>query len=118
MIELNFFQNSANTRSFAAGEIIIRAGDTGDVMYGIQSGEVEIRVNDTVMETVGAGGIVGEMALISNAPRCATVVAKTDCTLVPVNKTLFLYLVQETPNFALRVMEVMADRLRHTNEYM
>ncbi|HXQ21148.1 MAG TPA: cyclic nucleotide-binding domain-containing protein, partial [Candidatus Acidoferrales bacterium] len=65
-----------------------------------------------VVETMGPGGILGEMALIDQNPRSATAVAKTDCTLVPVNEARFKFLVKQVPAFSLEVMRVMASRLR------
>jgi CRP-like cAMP-binding protein len=84
-------------------------------MYVVMEGEVEILDGLTLLETAGAGSIVGELALIDDEPRSATVVAKTDCRLVPVDRKRFQYMVQETPFFALAVMKVLADRLRKKN---
>ena len=63
----------------------------------------------------GVPHIVGELALIDDEPRTASVVAKTDCQLVAVDRRRFQYMVQETPFFGLAVMKVLADRLRKTN---
>jgi CRP/FNR family transcriptional regulator, cyclic AMP receptor protein len=52
------------------------------------------------------------MALIDDEPRSATVVAATDVTVVPISEKQFLFLVRHTPYFALRVMRVLAERLR------
>ena len=67
---------------------------------------------DSLIRTVGKGGLVGEMALIDDSPRSADAVARTDCLLTPVDERRFLFLVHETPMFALQVMTVMAERLR------
>jgi CRP/FNR family transcriptional regulator, cyclic AMP receptor protein len=64
------------------------------------------------LESIGPGGIFGELALISLEPRSASAVADTDCELVAIEKRRFWFLVQETPYFAEIVMRVMADRLR------
>ena len=56
--------------------------------------------------------MLGEMALIDNSPRSATVKAKTDCTLAVINQKRFMTLIQQTPYFAIQVMSVLADRLR------
>jgi CRP-like cAMP-binding protein len=56
------------------------------------------------------------MALVSSAPRSATVVAATECKLVSVDVKQFDLLARESPEFARHVMTVMADRLRRTNE--
>jgi CRP-like cAMP-binding protein len=56
------------------------------------------------------------MALIDSEPRSATVTAITDVELVPVSEKQFLFLVSQTPYFALKVMRVLAERLRVTNK--
>jgi CRP-like cAMP-binding protein len=81
-------------------------------MYVILEGEVELRIGGRVVETLGPGEPFGEMALIDHAPRIATATAKSDCRLVAVPEKRFLFLVQQTPYFALHVMRVMAERLR------
>src|SRR5262249_41849162 len=60
--------------------------------------------------------IFGGMALIDSEPRSATAVAITDVELVPVSEKQFLFLVTQTPYFALRVMRILAQRLRMTNK--
>ena len=75
-----------------------------------------IERNGKVMETLGGGGIFGEMALIDGSPRSATVRAKTDCEVAPINEKSFLFLVHETPFFAVAVMRTLADRLRRMDE--
>jgi CRP-like cAMP-binding protein len=111
---LNLFRNQ-ETKGFAAGAAVLKAGEAGETMYIVTEGEVEILDGSTILETAGAGSIVGELALIDDEPRSATVVAKTDCRLVPVDRKRFQYMVQETPFFALAVMKVLADRLRRKN---
>jgi CRP-like cAMP-binding protein len=64
------------------------------------------------VEELGSGGVFGEMALIDTGTRSATAIAKTDCRLVPINERRFQFLVQQTPNFALQLMRIIADRLR------
>jgi len=110
---ISFFRNAMDFESFSAGQIIFQEGQPGEVMYAVTEGEVDIIVQNKVMDTAGPGGIVGEMALIDTKPRSATAIAKTDCKLVPISEKRFTFLVQQTPNFALQVMRVMADRLRH-----
>lgn len=106
-------QHTSNYILFAAGQTIFKQGDVGDFMYVIQEGEVEILLHEKVVETVEQGGILGELALIDNRPRAATAIARTDCKIVPINQENFSYMVQETPYFAIHVMEVMAERLRY-----
>ena len=110
----NLFRDK-ETVNFAAGQFVIRAGEVGETMFVVTEGEVEVVDGPAVLETAGPGSIVGELALIDDEPRSASVVAKTDCRLVAVNRRQFLFMVQETPFFALAVMKVLADRLRQKN---
>lgn len=112
MSSLNLVRFAGDYQSFAAGQHIFTEGQQGDLMFVVKEGEVDVVVHGTVVETVGPGGILGEMALIDHNPRSATAIAKTDCQLVPINEARFQFLVQQTPFFALEVMRVLAHRLR------
>jgi CRP/FNR family cyclic AMP-dependent transcriptional regulator len=101
---------------YAAGDVIFAEGDKGDTMYVVRTGEVTIEHSGRVMETLGGGGIFGEMALIDGSARSATARAKTDCEVAPINEKTFLFLVHETPFFAIAVMRTLADRLRRMVE--
>jgi CRP/FNR family cyclic AMP-dependent transcriptional regulator len=114
MINLSIFRH-AETLDFAAGKTIFEQGETGAAMYVVSEGEVEILSGPVVLETAAAGSVIGEMALIDHAERSATAVAKTDCKLVAVDQRRFEFLVQQTPYFALEVMQLMAERLRKAN---
>jgi CRP-like cAMP-binding protein len=117
MTTIDHFKNSKEFESFNAGQVIFSEGENGHVMYAVQAGEVEIVLKDKVLEVVGEGGIFGEMALIDqDQPRNASAIARTDCRVVPVTKDKFYFLVHETPTFALRVMRIMADRIRRLDE--
>ena len=109
------FKYTKEVDTYPAGAAIFSAGEPGDLMYLIKEGEVDIRVNGKVVETVGPNGMVGEMALVDASPRSATAVAKTDCSLIRLNADRFTFLVQQTPDFALDVMRVMVDRIRRMN---
>jgi len=115
---LNFLRNEGKVESFSAGETIFAEGQAGEVMYVVTSGEVDILLRGQSVETVGPGGIVGELALIDTSPRSATVVARTDCALAPIDARRFQRLVQDTPYFAIQVMQVLADRLRRMARYV
>jgi CRP-like cAMP-binding protein len=115
MVKVDLFQHEQQYQLFSAGQTIFQEGEPGDVMYVVQEGEADILLRDHLLETVGPGGILGEMALIDTTSRSATAVARTDCKLVPINQTRFKVHVHHTPYFALQVMRVMADRLRQMN---
>ena len=111
----SLFARSDNVQEFQANSTIFAEGTPGDVMYVVLDGEVELRVRDEVLEIAGPGDIVGEMALIDAKLRSATARAISDCRLASVDERRFLYMVHETPLFALHVMRVLADRLRRMN---
>lgn len=100
---------------YVKGIEIIAEGSPAKEMYVVRSGRVAIKVHGVTVEEVGPGGIFGEMALIEHAARSASVVALEDSEIVPINERLFIILAQDTPNFALDVMRVMAGRLRRMN---
>ena len=106
----------APARDYKAGDVIFKEGDAAHELFIIQSGEVEIRLGNRVLETLPQYSIFGEMALIDANPRSATAVAASDVKLVPVNEKQFLFLISNTPHFALNVMRVMARRLRSANK--
>jgi CRP-like cAMP-binding protein len=114
------FQMLANAgfppKRYAAGDTVFAEGDKGDAMYVVRTGALAIERNGKVIETLGPGGVFGEMALIDGSPRGATVRATTDCEVAPLNEKTFLFLVHETPFFAIAVMRTLADRLRRMNE--
>ena len=112
MTTLNLFRHATDGQMFAAGAVIFSEGAAGDFMYVVQSGEVEITRGGKVIDSAAPGGLIGEMALIDTGPRSATAIARTDCTLIPIDSKRFVRLVQDTPYFALTVMKIMADRLR------
>ena len=107
--------SGAPVRTYKAGDTIFRQGDAAEELYVIQSGRVEIRLGNRLLETLPEHSIFGEMALIDKAPRSATAIAVTDAKLVPVGEKQFLFLVSRTPHFALNVMRTLARRLRATN---
>jgi CRP/FNR family cyclic AMP-dependent transcriptional regulator len=105
-------QHADNIKTYRSGQIIFKEDDPGDYLYVVKSGEVDIRVRNALAETVGAGGVFGEMALMDKQARSATAVARTDCEVVPIDEKRFLALVEETPAFALDLMKLLAQRLR------
>jgi CRP-like cAMP-binding protein len=109
---MQLFKNDPDAQTVAAGEVIFREGEEGKVLYYIQQGEVELTVNGKPLGTLGEGSIFGEMAIIESGPRSATAKARSDCRLVAVDEKRFLFLVQQTPFFALNVMRTLAKRLR------
>ena len=110
-IDFRIFAGAAvPVREFKAGDVIFNQGDAAEELFIIQSGEVEIRLGNRMLEKLSDYNFFGEMALIDSAPRSATAVA-----VVPIGEKQFLFLVSNTPYFALNVMRTLARRLRTTN---
>jgi CRP-like cAMP-binding protein len=106
------FLNAQQTLNAPAGAVVFKEGDAGDEMFGIVEGSIQLSVGDRVIATLGADDVFGEMAIVDSSPRMATAVAATDTVLAVINRQRFLFLVHETPTFALSVMSAMAKRFR------
>ena len=109
------FRQETGALQLATGDSLFREGEKGEKMYVLLEGEMEILLGDFVLETVRQGALIGEMALIDDSPRTASVVAKTPCRLAEIDRRQFHFLVQQTPHFATHVMKTLADRLRRMN---
>ena len=94
------------------GKTIVQEGQTGLRMYAVLEGKVAVSIGGGVVERLGPGGVFGELALIEQSPRLASVVAETDCSLLPINRTAFLLLVKTSPEFAESLLGSLAERLR------
>jgi len=106
------FQNATSTRTVPAGAAVFNEGDTGNEMYGIISGAIELRISGGATFDLGPEDVFGEMALVDASPRMATAIATADTELAVIDRRRFLFLVTETPTFALQVMAALAQRLR------
>jgi len=113
---IEHFQGARKFVTVAAGDPIFREGDEGTLMYVLLAGTADVIVGDTLVEEASPGALLGEMAVVDMSPRSATVVANTDCRLLPIDARQFDLLVRETPEFARHVMRVIAGRLRGMNE--
>lgn len=112
MASIDILRNDPNVTALAAGDVIFREGDPGEIAYVVTEGDVDLSIGGVHLDVVESGGIFGEMTLVDHKVRSATATARTDCKIVPVDQRRFLYLVQNTPFFAIEVMQTMAERLR------
>ncbi|MBP1607022.1 MAG: cyclic nucleotide-binding protein [Acidobacteria bacterium] len=107
-------------RVYEDGEIIVRQGDVGDCLFVIQEGRVEVVVErggkETILRELGAGDMVGEMAIFDRIVRSATVRAKGQARLLTVDKKNFLRRVNEDPSIAFRIVEIMSRRVRDMSQ--
>lgn len=95
---------------FHRGETIFNEGDYGDRLFVIIKGEVEIVRQGTPLKSLNPGEILGEMALVSNDPRSASAVAKTDVAAVAISRSAFQELVKHLPGVRDSIESIMASR--------
>ncbi len=105
--------------AFDPGKLLMRQGDPGDAAYVIIEGHVEViadtPVGPVTLATLGANEIVGEVAILCNRPRNATVRAKDRLIALRISKEPFMRMVREFPSMAISIMQELADRLDSTN---
>jgi CRP-like cAMP-binding protein len=94
-----------------AGTLIVREGDAGDRFYIVAEGEVEISESGTTLSELAAGGYFGEIALLRDVPRTATVTAKTPVVLYALDREDFLAAVTNHAPSAQAAEEVVSSRL-------
>jgi CRP/FNR family cyclic AMP-dependent transcriptional regulator len=99
----------------AAGTTIVREGDIGNEFFVIVDGKASVNRQGRIIATLGPGSGFGELALLEDAPRNATVVADTDMELVVVGQGEFKVLLDEVPGFAHKMLAGTAHRLREAD---
>lgn len=110
---IQILEGKSDRQSFSAGQEIFKQGETGEYLYAILEGEVDMMIGGELVETLKVGDVFGEGALLhSDRSRYSTAVAKTSCKLAAVNERHFLFAIQETPMFAIEVMRSYSDRFR------
>jgi CRP-like cAMP-binding protein len=114
----DLFAHQTDTLNLAPRDVLFKAGDAGDVMFVVLEGALEIQVGGKVVETSTRGAIIGEMALIDQTTRVATVVAAEPSKLVRIDQRRFHFLIQQNPFFATHVMKVLAERIRSMNKVL
>jgi CRP-like cAMP-binding protein len=112
MTQIHLFQHASQTSHFAAGELIFQQGESGDVLYVITAGHVDIVDHGICIATLGVGELLGEMAFIDGEPRSAAAIARTACTLALIDRRNFQFLVDYTPHFSIKVMQTLSGRVR------
>ncbi len=111
-VKLEIFRHVMEARKFRPGEVIFYQGEIGEEMFAIKKGRVELRVDNRLLDTLEENEVFGEMALVDRLTRSATAVAVDEVEVIAIDEHRFLFMVQQTPNFALTMLKVMALRLR------
>ncbi|MEQ9122701.1 MAG: cyclic nucleotide-binding domain-containing protein, partial [Alphaproteobacteria bacterium] len=104
--------------TFRDGEILFRQGDPGDAAYIIVSGRAAVIVDtpggQLQVAELKKNDFVGEIAILCDVPRTATIAANSELTTLKISKDLFFRLVTEFPQMAVEIMRVLAQRLEKT----
>jgi CRP/FNR family transcriptional regulator len=116
--DVGLLARTAQERRFSTGERIVRRGDPGMAAFILKEGAAEALIEKTGSEPLRLsrilpGELFGELALFDDSPRSATVVAAVDCVVVEIRRDAFLQEVARNPETALRLLAVVAKRLRH-----
>jgi anion transporter len=102
---------------YSSGSVIFRQAEPGDAFYLVATGSVGVystgrsSAAETRVKTLHAGEPFGEMALLTNSPRTATIKAETDCEVLRLDRSSFLDLVREQPSVALSIAATLSRRL-------
>jgi Cyclic nucleotide-binding domain len=103
---------------YQPGDIIIQQGDRADYVFNMSSGVAEVLVNDVTVGRIGEGEIFGAMAALTHADRSATVIAKTNCSVVKVPKEQFTELIKSNPATIHSLLIDMANSIVNLNEQL
>jgi len=106
----------ARVRTFAAGEMIVEEGDETGSMFIINEGSVEVLKGTTVVDEMGVGTFFGEMSILENHPRSASIRAKEAVSCVSIRRIDFAGLLQRRPHIAVEMLPELAKRLREARE--
>lgn len=116
--KLKLLAFTSDRLTFSAGQPVFEQDAMGDSAYIIMDGEADVIVNTpagpTTVATVRKNDFVGEIAILCDVPRTATIRAKTDLTTLKISKDLFFRLITEFPQMAVEIMRVLAQRLQKT----
>ncbi|MFO7661979.1 MAG: SpoIIE family protein phosphatase [Chloroflexota bacterium] len=115
-LDLSAFASEDERVYLPLGSVIIREGQVGDEMYVLLEGELDVTVEGRQIDRLSPGMILGEMALVDDRPRSATATARTDVSIVPINRERFLDILRNSPQFAISIMNIMSVRTRRLIE--
>jgi diguanylate cyclase (GGDEF)-like protein len=120
--ELRWIGASAQIRTFAEGDNLFEIGEPGNSLFIVTAGTVQVlhphRAANFQLARIGPGEFIGEMSLLDDAPRSATVKAICEVEALVLDKADFHKLVRARPDFALHLLSVMSRRMRQADEHI
>ena len=122
--ELNYFANNLSLRSFPAETCLFKQNDIGDYLFIVVNGEVEVKIQSHsayqfVIAKFGSGSTIGEMSLIDDTPRSATIIVSKPSDLLLLTRRCFDRVCEEKPKTGLKFLrgltKTLSTRLRKAN---
>ncbi len=108
--------------SYAPGDELCRQGEPGDSAFIILEGEADVEIDTQAgritVAKVARNAVIGEIAILCDVPRTATITAKTPMQALRIDKDTFFRLVNEFPQMAVEIMRELARRLERTNQQL
>ena len=115
---LKMFHDWREVEEFDPEAVIFTEGDPADELYVILAGEVALTLHGESLGSERKGSIIGEMAMLESATRNATATARGKVKLAKIDRRQLQKLIRESPEFSLRAMTVLANRLRAVDQYI
>lgn len=108
-------------RSFPKGRTIVAEGEPSQSLYILLSGRAKVQRSDTegkevILAVLGPGECFGEMSLIDDAPRSASVITIESCDFMSINKESFKTMMVSSPEISMRIMKGLVKRLREADK--
>ncbi len=120
--KLKLMAFAAERMQFRAGEEMFHQGDSADAAYIILAGRADVLVDTASgplkVTEVGRDALVGDIGILCDVPRTATIVAIEDLIALKISKDLFFRMVSDFPSISIEVMRVLAQRLEHTTDLL
>jgi len=118
--KLKLLAFTSERMTFAAGQELFHQGDPGDAMYVILDGVADVLIDSPggqiTVAQLKKNNFVGDMAILGDVPRTATIKARESLTTLKISKDMFYRLVTEFPQMAIEMMRELAHRVEDTNQ--
>jgi CRP/FNR family transcriptional regulator, cyclic AMP receptor protein len=118
--KLKLLAFTSERMTFNAGQELFHQGDQGDAMYVILGGVADVLIDtpggQIAVAELKKNGFVGEIAILCDVPRTATIKAREQLATLRISKDMFYRLIAEFPQMAIEIMRELAHRLEDTNE--
>jgi CRP-like cAMP-binding protein len=94
-------------------QVIFEEGQLGTRMYVVLQGRIAVTIGGSVVDYIGPGGVLGELALLDQAPRLASAVAEDNVALQPISRNAFIAMVRLDPELGAGLLTALAERLHY-----